>query len=54
VILRMVVVQGEGWRCLARREGSSSATGAIARAKGDVKFAIDGQHELDAARNARR
>jgi hypothetical protein len=54
VILRMVVVQGEGWRCLARRKGSSSATGAIARAKGDVKFAIDGQHELDAARNARR
>ncbi len=28
--------------------------GALVRAKGDVKFAIDGQHELDAARNVRR
>jgi hypothetical protein len=27
--------------------------GAIPRDKGDVKFAIDGQHELDAARNVR-
>ena len=50
----MVVVQTEGQRCLARHERSPSATGAVARAKGDVKFAIDGQHELGAARNAKR
>ena len=39
---------------MSDREVLAALPGAVVRAKGDVKFVIDGQHELEAARTVKR